>query len=90
MMKERIQYSPEFRAMVINLLETSQVPSIEAARRKFNIGGSMTINKWLIKAGKENIIPVLRVRSLDEVLESVRETDPKLFDVMKNNIASKN
>lgn len=90
MMKERIQYSPEFRAMVINLLETSQVPSIEAARRKFNIGGSMTINKWLIKAGKENILPVLRIRSLDEELEAVKESDPKLYEIIKESLNLKN
>ena len=53
-MTEKIiyRYDEPFKDLVISLLETGKIKSIEEARRRFLIGGHQTIQKWLKRRGK--------------------------------------
>ena len=83
MEKEFVQYTPEFRKMVVSLLEDGAIQSISEARKKFNIGGSMTIHKWIKNMGKQNILPKLKLRKLKDEVEYLKDTDPELFNTIK-------
>ena len=61
------RYSACFRRQVVSDLETGRFDSIEAARRHYGIGGSVTIQKWLKRLGKNHLKPkVVRVEAPDE------------------------
>jgi len=86
MEKEFIQYTPEFRNMVVSLLENGQIKSISEARRKFNIGGSMTIQKWIVQMGKQSILPKLKIRKLKDEVNYRKDTDPERLNTIKKTI----
>ena len=86
--KQFVKYEPHFQQMVVDLLETGKIESISEARRKFNIGGSMTIQKWIKRSGKQDMLPKLKLRNISDQAELLKETDPELYDAIKKNIAS--
>jgi transposase-like protein len=51
-----IRYSEGFRLQVIGELESGKLKSVESARRRYDIKGSSTIQKWLKKYGKNHLI----------------------------------
>jgi transposase len=64
--KDRISvsYSEAFKMQVISELESGKLPSLEAARRAYGIGGSATIHKWLAKYGRNDLrAKVIRVET---------------------------
>ncbi len=68
-MRERIikRYSVSFKMQVISELETGRFESIDAARRHYDIGGSVTIQKWLRRYGKNHLqAKVVRVEKPNE------------------------
>ncbi len=83
MEKQYIKYSPEFRKMVVDLLESGETKSISEARRKFNIGGTCTIHKWIKRYNKQNLLPELKIRNLDDAIEQLRLSDDKLYDKIR-------
>lgn len=63
-----IRYSSCFKRQVISDLESGRLPSIEAARRHYGIGGTTTILRWLGQFGKNHLQPkVVRVEQPNEV-----------------------
>ena len=82
MMMERIQYDKDFKKTVVGLLENGQLSSIEEARRRFNIKGSMTVSKW-IRSIKPDLLPKLKIRKLREELQLLRDTDPELYNAIQ-------
>lgn len=89
MMKERVQYNREFKSMVVSLLENGVIKSIEECRRIFNIGSSMTVNKWVRKEGKEDLLPKLKLRTLNEEMEQLKINDPQLYETITKTLDSK-
>ena len=83
MEKEFVQYTPEFREMVVSLLENGVIQSLSEARRKFNISGSSTISRWIHSMGKQHMLPKLKLRKLKDEVEYLRETDPELYNTIK-------
>lgn len=68
-MRERIikRYSVCFKMQVISELESGRFDSIEGARRHYDIGGNMTIQKWLCRYGKNHLqAKVVRVEKPHE------------------------
>jgi len=52
-----IRYSEAFKLKVVTELENGKLDSMEHARRKYGIKGSLTIRKWLKKYGREHLLP---------------------------------
>jgi transposase-like protein len=62
----QIRYSSAFKLQIVKEIESGHL-SIETARRKYEIGGSCTIQKWINKFGKNQLLAkVVRVESLEE------------------------
>jgi transposase len=60
------RYSAAFKQKVIGEIETGKL-SIERARRIYDIGGTCTIQKWLKKIGKHDLLyKVVRIEMKDE------------------------
>ena len=52
-----IRYSEAFKLKVVTELENGKLISIEQAKRKYGIRGSMTISGWLKKYGRVTFPP---------------------------------
>lgn len=50
------KYTPAFKAKVISELESGIFTSMEQAQMHYNIGGSSTIKRWIVKAGKTKVL----------------------------------
>jgi transposase len=70
-MSDSVRYSEAFKLTVIEGISTGRYKSIEEARRVVGIGGSVTIQKWLVNYGREDLLSK-RVR-----IETVKERDEK-------------
>ena len=63
----QIRYSMAFKRQVVAELEAGRFRSIEEARRHYDIGGMMTVRRWLQQFGKNHLIAkVVRVEKPDE------------------------
>ena len=63
--KTSIRYSISFRQMVIK--EVEQGINVEALRRKYDIRGGSTIQKWIKLYGKHHLLnKVIKVETMDE------------------------
>ena len=68
-----IRYSECFKRQVVCELESGRFASAEAARRHYGIGGSMTVNRWLVRYGKNHLLAkVVIVQTPDEKREIER------------------
>ena len=66
--QETMRYSEAFKLKVIGELESGRLRNVEGARRKYGIGGAMTVQKWLRKYGKNHLLArVVRVETPQEV-----------------------
>ena len=64
--KKVIRYSEAFKHQVVKEIEDGDI-SIGSLQKKYGIGGSYTIQSWLIKFGKLHSLPkVVRVETPDE------------------------
>lgn len=80
-----IRYSESFKLKVVSELESGKLPSIEAARRRYGIGGAITVQKWLRRFGKSDSLgKVVHVRTPDErdELEKLKEENRRLRDLV--------
>ena len=65
--KETVRYSDCFKLSIVEEIEKNGL-SIENCRRKYGIGGSTTIQKWLKKYGKNHLLnKIVRVGTIDEI-----------------------
>lgn len=79
--KRVIQYSVAFKHQVVADLESGRFGSILEARAHYGIGGSSTIRRWLVRYGRNHLIPkVVRVETLDEA-ERMRELQRRIRDL---------
>ena len=90
-----VRYSEAFKIQVISELESGRLPSLEAARRAYGIGGSVTIPKWLAKYGRNDLrAKVIRVetpKQRDEVKklkQQVRQLEQALAQTQVENLIS--
>lgn len=47
MKKNNIKYGTDFKKSVLKKLQSGEIKSIEEARRKYSIGGKMTVQRWI-------------------------------------------
>ena len=70
--REVIRYSEAFKNEVIQEIERGRFESLEGARRRYGIGGTGTIKRWLKKFGKHQYLgKVVRVEKPQERKEVV-------------------
>lgn len=70
--KKTIRYSACFKLQVVEEIEKNGF-SLEECRRKYGIGGSETIQRWLKQFGKPHLLnKVVRVETRDELDELQR------------------
>ena len=68
-----IRYSESFKLQVVRDLESGRFANIGQAASHYGITGSVTIRGWLIKFGKDRLMPrVVRVETPDEQHELKR------------------
>ena len=76
-----IRYSVCFKRQVVSDLESGRLPSIEAARSHYGIGGSGTIRRWLGQLGKNHLqAKVVRVERPDEA-DQIRDLKRRIADL---------
>jgi transposase-like protein len=62
-----LRYSEGFKIQVVRELESGELSNIAEANRRYGITGATTVNNWLKKYGREDILPrVIRVEKPDE------------------------
>lgn len=66
-----IRYSEAFKMAVVRELEEKDLP-FEHLRRKYGIGGSWTVQKWVRKYGNGSRGKVIRVEKPNEINEVAR------------------
>ena len=80
MRKTTVRYSDCFKRSIVEEIEKNGL-SIEDFRRKYGIGGSSTIQKWLKKYGKNHLLnKMVRVETLDEV-QKIKALETELKNV---------
>jgi len=68
-----IRYSESFKLQVVRDLESGRFANIGQAASHYGIRGSVTIRGWLIKFGKDRLMPrVVRVETPEEQNELKR------------------
>jgi len=68
-----VRYSESFKLQVVRDLESGRFANIGQAATHYGIRGSVTIRGWLIKFGKDRLMPrVVRVETPDEQHELKR------------------
>jgi len=86
------RYSTSFKQKVVNEIESGKL-SVYEARRIYDIGGAHTINKWIIKQGKNHLLSrVVRIEMKDEpdkikeLQDRVRKLEKLLADKELDNL----
>ena len=82
-----MRYSEAFKQQVLRELEAGKFGSVLEAARAYGIRGGWTIQKWMLRYGREHLMrKVVRVESPKEVSEAkelrkrVRELEKALAD----------
>lgn len=90
--KKVIRYSEAFRKKVVEEMESGKFESVCGAQRAYAIGGAETIRKWMVKYGREELLPkrirVEKMKEIDELKESrkrIRELEAALADAHIDN-----
>jgi len=85
--KTIVGYSEAFKRQVVGEIEDGKHESIDAARRAYGIGGSITVGRWVRKYGREELQPKrVRIETLterDELKEArkrIRELEAAVAD----------
>lgn len=86
-MKTIVRYSEAFKRQVVGEIEDGKHESIDAVRRAYGIGGSITVGRWVRKYGREELQPKrVRIETLterDELKEArkrIRELEAAVAD----------
>ena len=77
--KTSFRYSISFRQMVVKEIEEGR--SIESVRKKYDIGGGGTIQKWIKNFGKNHLLnKIVKVETMDERnrMKQLQEENKKL------------
>src|SRR3954464_12730398 len=83
-----IRYSISFRQKVVREIEEEGL-TIEAAKRRYGIGGGQTIQRWMRKFGKYHLLEkIIRIESMEEkdkvkkMQDEIRKLKEALADSM--------
>lgn len=77
--RKTVRYSISFKQMVVKEIETGE--GLEFIRKKYNIGGAATIQKWIKTFGKHHLLnKIIRVETMNEKdrLKQLEEDNKKL------------
>lgn len=69
-------YTREFKQEVVQDIESGKYESVAEVRKKFSIGGSSTVHKWLVKYGKSsNFVDLEKISTVieDRIMENSKE-----------------
>ena len=88
-MEEKIlyRYDQKLKDVVIAMLESGEIKSIEEARRRFLIYGHQTVQKWLRQAGKVYLIQKVGVRTLQLEMTRLKEYDDDTYKLVSKHLA---
>mgnify|MGYP001207741879 CR=1 FL=1 len=79
--REFRRYSEAFKLEVVREIESGHFESFEQLREKYGILGSNTISKWLVKYGREHLLP-RRVRiEMPEEVDQIRKLKKRIKDL---------
>jgi transposase len=78
-----LRYSACFKQQVVADLKSGRFGSIQAAREHYGIAGSMTIQKWLRRYGKNHLRgKVVRVEKPDEA-DQIRQLKREIAELQR-------
>lgn len=76
-----IRYSEAFKRQVVDEIERGKHASPFRARKAYRITGSGTVERWIRKYGREDLLPkILRVESLKE-RDEIKEARKRVKDL---------
>ena len=82
-MRDVKRYSESFKLQVIDDLESGRFRTHGEAREHYGITGCSTLNSWLVKYGKNHLIPrKVRIETLDEK-DKIKELKLKIKKLEK-------
>ena len=83
MKKEIITYSEAFKMQVVQEISQGKFATIGQAQRAYGICGMNTIQKWIRKYGKEELLPKrVRVETMTEI-DELAEAKKRIRDLEK-------
>jgi transposase-like protein len=83
-MRERtVKYSEAFKLQVIKAIERGEFSSLNEAMERYGIGGGSTINSWLKKYRREDILPKkVRIEMPNEI-SRIKKLKKRIHDLEK-------
>ena len=83
MKKEFVTYSEAFKMQVVEEMRQGKFASMLQAQKAYGICGGNTIQKWLKKYGKEDLLPKrVRVETMSEI-DELAEAKKRIRDLEK-------
>jgi transposase-like protein len=83
MKKEFITYSEAFKMQVLEQIRQGKFVTISQAQKAYGICGKTTIQKWIKKYGKEELLPKrVRVETMSEI-DELKEAKKRIRDLEK-------
>ena len=83
MKKKLISYSEAFKMKVVEEISQGKFASVLQAQKNYGIMGMNTIRKWVIKYGKEEILPKrVRVETMNDI-DELKEAKKRIRDLEK-------
>ena len=83
MKKEFITYSEAFKMQVVEEIRQGKFATILQAQKAYGICGAVTIQKWIKKYGKEELLPKrVRVETMSEI-DELKEAKNRIRDLEK-------
>ena len=83
MKKEFITYSEAFKMQVVEEISQGKFATILQAQKAYGIRGMSTIQKWMKKYGKEELLPKrVRVETIEEI-DELKEAKKRIRDLEK-------
>lgn len=78
-----VRYSEAFKQQVIEELEQGKLGSLSEARERYGIGGGSTINGWLEKYRRDDLLPrVVRIESMKE-RDRIKKLERQIRDLKR-------
>ena len=83
-MRERtVRYSEAFKLQVIKAIERGEFSSLNEAMERYGIGGGSTINSWLKKYRRKDILPKkVRIEMPNEISQ-IKKLKKRIHDLEK-------
>jgi len=83
MKKEFVTYSEAFKMQVVEEMSQGKFATILQAQKAYGIRGAITIQKWLKKYGREELLPKrVRVETMAEI-DELAEAKKRIRDLEK-------